>query len=119
MELVPGWALYRGLYEISQYAFRAAQQVGGEGQSVQRRLRKLGIWGSSAGRRTLLFCSPVLALPQFLLDPLFFLFCLCLLGGLQDTKGITWSTLGDSNNGLPGVMVIMGLEWIIFMLLAW
>jgi hypothetical protein len=39
--------------------------------------------------------------------------------GLQDTKGITWSTLGDSNNGLPGVMVIMGLEWIIFMLLAW
>ncbi len=26
MELVPGWALYRGLYEISQYAFRANTQ---------------------------------------------------------------------------------------------
>ncbi|EFN57407.1 hypothetical protein CHLNCDRAFT_30336 [Chlorella variabilis] len=26
LELVPGWALYRGLYEISQYAFRANTQ---------------------------------------------------------------------------------------------
>ena len=42
-----------------------------------------------------------------------------LLAGLQDTKGVTWSTLGDANNGLPGVMIILGLEWIIFMLLAW
>ena len=37
IELVPGWALYRGLYEISQYAFRAAQQVGG-----RDRLRSAG-----------------------------------------------------------------------------
>lgn len=26
LELVPGWALFRGLYEISQYAFRGTTQ---------------------------------------------------------------------------------------------
>ena len=26
LELIPGFALYRGLYEISQYAFRASYQ---------------------------------------------------------------------------------------------
>lgn len=29
LELVPGWALFRGLYEMSQYAFRASYQVSG------------------------------------------------------------------------------------------
>ncbi len=29
MELVPGFALYRGLYEIAEYAFKAVYQVGG------------------------------------------------------------------------------------------
>ena len=27
MELVPGWALYRGVYEMAQYAFRGVAQV--------------------------------------------------------------------------------------------
>ena len=62
LELVPGWALYRGLYEISQYAFR---------------------------------------------------------GALQDSQGITWSRLGDDNNGLPAVMIIMVVETLVFLLAAW
>jgi hypothetical protein len=48
LELVPGWALFRGLYEMSQYAFRASY---------------------------------------------------------QDAQGMTWSKLGDKNNGLVAVMV--------------
>lgn len=62
LELVPGWALYRSLYEISQYAFRAST---------------------------------------------------------QDTQGITWSNLSDDNNGLPGAMIIMAVEWAVFMAAAW
>lgn len=62
LELVPGWALFRGLYEMSQYAFRASY---------------------------------------------------------QDDQGMTWSKLGDENNGLVAVMIIMLVEWVVFMLIAW
>lgn len=37
----------------------------------------------------------------------------------QDTEGITWSSLGDDNNGLPAVMIIFAVEWVVFMLAAW
>ncbi len=37
----------------------------------------------------------------------------------QDTQGITWSKLGDPNNGLPGAMIIMAVEWVVFMAAAW
>lgn len=62
LELVPGFGLYRGLYEIAQYAFRAAY---------------------------------------------------------QNTQGITWSKLGDHNNGLIEVMIIFAVESVVFLLAAW
>lgn len=31
LELIPGFGLYRGLYEIAQYAFRAVYQASGAG----------------------------------------------------------------------------------------
>ena len=37
----------------------------------------------------------------------------------QDTQGITWSNLSDDNNGLPGAMIIMAVEWAVFMAAAW
>lgn len=37
----------------------------------------------------------------------------------QDTEGITWSNLGDDNNGLVAVMIIFFVEWLVFMAAAW
>jgi hypothetical protein len=61
MELVPGFSLYRGLYEFGQYAFS----------------------GSSMG-----------------------------------TKGMRWGDLSNSENGMRTVMIIMVLEWIVLLPLA-
>ncbi|KAJ4769649.1 Abc transporter a family member 7 [Rhynchospora pubera] len=61
MELVPGFALYRGLYEFGQYSFS----------------------GSSMG-----------------------------------TKGMKWSDLSSSENGMRNVMIIMVLEWLVLLPLA-
>jgi hypothetical protein len=61
MELVPGFSLFRGLYEFAQYASS----------------------GSSMG-----------------------------------TKGMRWSDLSNSENGMRTVMIIMVLEWIVLFPLA-
>lgn len=61
LQLLPGFSLYRGLYEFSQYAF---------------------------------------------------------IGNYQGTKGMKWSDLKDSDNGLRAVFGILVVEWVIFLLLA-
>lgn len=43
LELVPGWALFRGLYEMSQYAFRASYQV--------RPIRRMPRWLEGTRKR--------------------------------------------------------------------
>uniref|UniRef100_K3YG46 ABC transporter domain-containing protein n=1 Tax=Setaria italica TaxID=4555 RepID=K3YG46_SETIT len=61
MEIIPGFSLYRGLYEFGQYAFS----------------------GNSMG-----------------------------------TKGMEWSNLDDSVNGMRGVLIIMVVEWVVLLPLA-
>jgi hypothetical protein len=34
-------------------------------------------------------------------------------------QGMTWSKLGDDNNGLPAVMIIFAVEAVVFLLAAW
>ncbi|KAF9667757.1 hypothetical protein SADUNF_Sadunf15G0056600 [Salix dunnii] len=62
MELYPGFALYRGLYELAEYAFS----------------------GNSIG-----------------------------------TDGMKWGNLSDSENGMSDVMIIMLLEWIALLFIAY
>ncbi|KAF3320383.1 ABC transporter A family member 7-like protein [Carex littledalei] len=61
MELVPGFSLYRGLYEFGQYAFS---------------------------------------------------------GNARGTKGMKWGDLSRSENGMRNVMIIMVLEWLVLLPLA-
>ncbi|KAK3121636.1 hypothetical protein QOZ80_8BG0657760 [Eleusine coracana subsp. coracana] len=61
MEIIPGFSLYRGLYEFGQYAFS----------------------GYSMG-----------------------------------TDGMKWANLGDSENGMRNVLIIMVVEWVILFPLA-
>ncbi|KAH7857513.1 hypothetical protein Vadar_013552 [Vaccinium darrowii] len=62
MELYPGFSLYRGLYEFSQYAFT---------------------------------------------------------GNYMGTKGMRWGDLSDSSNGMSDVLVIMSLEWLVVLFVAY
>lgn len=62
MELYPGFSLYRGLYEFSQYAFTA----------------------NAMGK-----------------------------GGMQ------WRNLSDEQNGMKEVLIIMFLEWLVVLLVAY
>ncbi|XXG81173.1 hypothetical protein AAC387_Pa09g1870 [Persea americana] len=62
MELVPGFSLYRGLYELSQYA---------------------------------------------------------LAGHYTGTSGMTWEDLNDQGNGMKETLVIMTLEWLIFLVASY
>ncbi|KAK7411461.1 hypothetical protein VNO78_02894 [Psophocarpus tetragonolobus] len=62
MELYPGFALYRGLYEFSQYAFN---------------------------------------------------------GDALGTDGMRWGDLNDSTNGMKEVLIIMFVEWLLVLLLAY
>lgn len=61
MELIPGFSLYRGLYEFSQYAF---------------------------------------------------------IGNLMGTSGMKWRDLSDSENGLIEVLIIMFVEWLVLLPVA-
>lgn len=61
MEIVPGFSLYRGLYELGQYAFS----------------------GSSMG-----------------------------------ATGMTWRSLKDPLNGMRDVLIIMSVEWVLLLILA-
>ena len=62
MELVPGFSLYRGLYELSQYA---------------------------------------------------------LAGHYTGTSGMMWEDLNDQGNGMKETLVIMALEWLIFLIASY
>ncbi|KDD75805.1 hypothetical protein H632_c492p1, partial [Helicosporidium sp. ATCC 50920] len=62
LELVPGFALFRGLFEISAYAYRA----------------------DYTGR-----------------------------------GGLTWASLSDPGCGMTAVLVILAVEWVVFLVLAW
>lgn len=62
MELYPGFSLYRGLYELSQYA---------QG------------------------------------------------GYLVGTSGMFWEYLSYSNNGMREVLIIMSIEWVVFLIVAY
>ncbi|XP_058195611.1 ABC transporter A family member 7-like [Rhododendron vialii] len=62
MELYPGFSLYRGLYEFSQYAFT---------------------------------------------------------GNYMGTHGMRWGDLSDSNNGMRDVLIIMSLEWLVVLFVAY
>ncbi|KAE9453791.1 hypothetical protein C3L33_14289, partial [Rhododendron williamsianum] len=62
MELYPGFSLYRGLYEFSQYAFS---------------------------------------------------------GNYMGTHGMRWGDLSDSNNGMRDVLIIMSLEWLVVLFVAY
>lgn len=62
MELYPGFSLYRGLYEFSQYSFT---------------------------------------------------------GNYMGTKGMRWNDLSDSSNGLAEVLIIMIVEWLLVLLVAY
>lgn len=62
MELYPGFSLYRGLYELSQYA-RGGYVVG--------------------------------------------------------TSGMFWEYLSNSNNGMREVLIIMSIEWVVFLIVSY
>ncbi|GER49989.1 ABC transporter A family member [Striga asiatica] len=62
MELFPGFSLYRGLYEFSQYAFT---------------------------------------------------------GNDMGTDGMRWTDLSDSNNGMREVLIIMAVEWVVVLCVAY
>uniref|UniRef100_A0A0V0IV07 Putative ABC transporter A family member 7-like n=1 Tax=Solanum chacoense TaxID=4108 RepID=A0A0V0IV07_SOLCH len=62
MELYPGFSLYRGLYELSQYA-RGGYMVG--------------------------------------------------------TSGMFWEYLSNSNNGMREVLIIMSIEWVVFLIVSY
>ncbi|KAK9805638.1 hypothetical protein WJX72_009637 [[Myrmecia] bisecta] len=62
VEIIPAFALYRGLYEFAQYAFR---------------------------------------------------------GSYQNATGLTFARLSDHKNGMPVVLIIMAVEWLVFLPLAW
>ena len=62
MELYPGFALYRGLYELSQYSFN---------------------------------------------------------GNYMGTHGMRWENLKDGANGMTEVLIIMAVEWVVVLLLAY
>lgn len=62
MELYPGFSLYRGLYELSQYA-RGGFRVG--------------------------------------------------------TYGMSWEYLSNSNNGVREVLIIMSMEWVVFLIVSY
>ncbi|THU59096.1 hypothetical protein C4D60_Mb03t21390 [Musa balbisiana] len=61
MELIPGFSLYRGLYELSQYSFKGDQ---------------------------------------------------------MGTSGMQWRDLNDRQNGMKDVLIIMFVEWLVFLLVA-
>ncbi|KAL7098741.1 hypothetical protein ACP275_09G036700 [Erythranthe tilingii] len=62
MELFPGFSLYRGLYEFSQYAFN---------------------------------------------------------GNYMGTDGMRWKNLNDSNNGMREVLIIIAVEWLVVLCVAY
>ncbi|CAL9749912.1 unnamed protein product [Musa acuminata subsp. burmannicoides] len=62
MELVPGFSLYRGLYELSQYSFKGDQ---------------------------------------------------------MGTSGMQWRDLNDRQNGMKDVLIIMFVEWLVFLPVAY
>nr|XP_043637169.1 ABC transporter A family member 7-like isoform X2 [Erigeron canadensis] len=62
MELYPGFSLYGGLYEFSQYAFT---------------------------------------------------------GNYMGTGGMRWGDLGDNNNGMRHVLIIMVVEWVVVLIIAY
>ncbi|KAL7098745.1 hypothetical protein ACP275_09G037100 [Erythranthe tilingii] len=62
MELFPGFSLYRGLYEFSQYAFN---------------------------------------------------------GNYMGTNGMQWKDLNDSSNGMREVLIIIGVEWLVVLCIAY
>lgn len=61
MEIVPGFSLYRGLYELAQYAFT---------------------------------------------------------GNFMGTNGMQWEDLKDNQNGMKDVLIIMTVEWLVLLLVA-
>ncbi|GFZ07754.1 ABC2 homolog 6 [Actinidia rufa] len=62
MELYPGFSLYRGLYEFSQYAFT---------------------------------------------------------GNYMGTDGMRWGDLSDSGNGMTDILIIMSVEWLVVLFVAY
>ncbi|KAJ4824172.1 hypothetical protein Tsubulata_011903 [Turnera subulata] len=62
MELYPGFALYRGLYEFGQYSF---------------------------------------------------------MGSTMGTDGMRWKNLSDGRNGMTGVLVIIAIEWLLVLFVAY
>lgn len=62
MELYPGFALYRGLYEFAQYSFN---------------------------------------------------------GNYMGTDGMRWKDLNDSNNGMREAMIILAVEWLVVLGVAY
>ncbi|THU59095.1 hypothetical protein C4D60_Mb03t21380 [Musa balbisiana] len=62
MELIPGFSLYRGLYELSQYSFKGDQ---------------------------------------------------------MGTSGMQWRDLNDRQNGMKDVLIIMFIEWLVFLPVAY
>lgn len=62
MELYPGFALYRGLYEFAQYSFN---------------------------------------------------------GSYMGTGGMRWKDLSDSNNGMRDVLIILAVEWLVVLGVAY
>ncbi|CAL9048514.1 unnamed protein product [Musa banksii] len=62
MELIPGFSLYRGLYELSQYSFKGDQ---------------------------------------------------------MGTSGMQWRDLNDRQNGMKDVLIIMFVEWLVFLPVAY
>ncbi|CAL9114052.1 unnamed protein product [Musa textilis] len=62
MELIPGFSLYRGLYELSQYSFE---------------------------------------------------------GDEMETSGMQWRDLSDRQNGMKDVLIIMFVEWLVFLPVAY
>uniref|UniRef100_A0A7I4CAU7 ABC transporter domain-containing protein n=1 Tax=Physcomitrium patens TaxID=3218 RepID=A0A7I4CAU7_PHYPA len=87
LQLIPAFATYRGVYEFVEYSILAIHMV-----------------------------SPEPAISEdYLLASKFQLLTHCCFEA--NSKGMQWSNLKDENNGLRTVMLILLIQWFVFMLL--
>ena len=90
LELFPSFALFRGLYEMSQYAFLADVNGGPGDEGVD------WVWILDPLTLSLLLCWPLKCLNTHRIP-----------------AGLNFSMLGDANNGMVEAWVIMGVETLV------
>ncbi len=96
LEVFPSFALFRGLWEMSQYAFLAASN-GGDGEEGQggRNVRELGMAVGSGKRFWMCVTVRRLVSLRCGVHQLVLPYCVALC-----RTGLTWSRLHDDGNGM-------------------